>query len=74
MSWGENTCVYFGFCEYNPTVKTCNTECKHYKDDEFIDELTEQLREQGMLDHNDKFYTIGGDYISVKTAFILGLV
>lgn len=74
MSWGEESCVYYGYCKYNPTLRTCNTDCKHYKDDTFIETLKEQLREQGMLDHNDRFYVSDGDYVSVKTAFILGLV
>jgi hypothetical protein len=31
MSWGELGCKYFGNCEHEPTILTCNKNCPHYK-------------------------------------------
>jgi hypothetical protein len=30
MSWGERSCVNFGNCKIDTTIKTCNTDCPQY--------------------------------------------
>lgn len=31
MSWGEKTCINYGYCNHKPTPARCNKQCYYYK-------------------------------------------
>lgn len=31
MSWGEKSCIHYGYCSIEATINTCNKTCEKYE-------------------------------------------